>query len=98
VRGRLALARIGGSLPLEVPIDGAALHAIAPRNAHRADNDFLVLEGGCAARINVFYKISERKRLRIGAVRREACYATTQGAVEIRRGEDNANVILGQSR
>jgi hypothetical protein len=98
VRSYLSLARIGGSLPLEVLIDGVALHEIAPRSAHRADNDFLVLEGGCAARINVFYEISERKRLRIGTVRREACYATTQGAVEIRRGGNYAKVIFGQSR
>jgi hypothetical protein len=31
-RGHLAFARIGGSLSLEVPIDGAALHEIAPRS------------------------------------------------------------------
>jgi hypothetical protein len=98
VRGYLLLGRIGGSLPLEVLIDGAALHEIVSRSAHRADNDFLVLEGGYTARMNLFYKNSGRKRLTIGAVRREVCYATTQGAVEIRRGGDDANVIFGQSR
>lgn len=45
VRGRRVLASIGGSLPLEVPIGGTALHEIAPRSAHRADNDFTVLDG-----------------------------------------------------
>ena len=45
MRGHRALARIGGSLPLEVPIDGAALYEIAPRNALRADDDFLAPEG-----------------------------------------------------
>jgi hypothetical protein len=77
VRGHLALAQIGGSLPLEVPINGAVLHKIAPRSAHRAGDKFLVLKEGCAARIRLFYKISERKRLEVGAVGREACYATT---------------------
>ena len=95
MRGHLALAWIGGSLPLEVPIDGAALHEIAPCSARRADDDFLVLEGGCEGRIRLFYKNSERKRLEVGAVGREACYATTQGAVQIRRGGDNANVFFG---
>jgi hypothetical protein len=52
----LALARIGGSLPLEVPIDGAVLHEIAPRSAYRADNNFLVLEGGCEGKIMLFCK------------------------------------------
>jgi hypothetical protein len=80
VRGYLALARIGGSLPLEVPIDGAALHEIAPRSAHRANDDFLVLEGCCKGRIRLFYKNLERKGLKLSAVGREACYATTQGA------------------
>lgn len=77
MRGHLTLARIGGSLPLEVPIDGAALHETAPRSAHRADDDFLVSEGGCEGRIWLFYKNSERKRFGVGAVGREACYATT---------------------
>lgn len=45
MRGHLALARIGSPLPMEVLIDGAALHEIAPRTEHRADDDFLVLEG-----------------------------------------------------
>jgi hypothetical protein len=98
VRGHISLARISGSLPLEVPIDGAALHEMAPRSAHRADNDFLVSDGGCEGRIRLFYKNSERKELEFSAVGREVCYATTQGAVEIRRGGDNANVIFRQGR
>jgi hypothetical protein len=59
VRGHISLARISGSLPLEVPIDGAALHEMAPRSAHRADNDLLLLEGGYTASMNLFYKKSE---------------------------------------
>ncbi|KAF2463152.1 uncharacterized protein BDR25DRAFT_363060 [Lindgomyces ingoldianus] len=61
------LARISGSLPLEVPIDRAALHETARRSAHRADDDFMVSEGGC------------------------------EGAVQIRRGSDNASVIFRQT-
>jgi hypothetical protein len=34
--------------------------------------------------------------LEVGAVGREACFATTQGAVQIRRRGDNINVILGK--
>jgi hypothetical protein len=49
VRGHLALGRIGDSLPLEVPIDMAALHGIAPCSAPRADDDFLTPEGGSEA-------------------------------------------------
>jgi hypothetical protein len=98
VRGHLALARIGSSLPMEVLIDGVALHKIAPRSAHRADDDFLVLEGGRESMIRLFYKNSERKRLEVDAMGREACYATTQGALQIRRGSDDANVIFRQSR
>jgi hypothetical protein len=97
VQGYLALARISSSLLLEVLIDGAALHEIAPRSAHRANDDFLVLEESCESRIRLFYKNLELKRLEVSAVGREACYATTQGAVQIRRGGDDANVILGQS-
>ena len=59
MRGHLALARIGDSLPLEVLIDGAALRKIAPRSAHRADNDFLASEGGSEARTRLFYDNSE---------------------------------------
>ena len=54
------------------------------------------MEGGCEGRIRLFYKNSERKKLEVGAVGREACYATTQGAVQIRRGGDDANVIFGE--
>jgi hypothetical protein len=64
-RDHLALAHIGSSLPLEVPIDRAALHKIAPRSAHRADDDFLVLEGGFTARIRPLYNKPERKRLEV---------------------------------
>ena len=56
MRGHRALARIGDSLPLEVPIDVATLHEIALRSAHRADNDFLALEGGSKAQIRLFYE------------------------------------------
>lgn len=94
MRGYRALARIGDSLPLEVPFNGAALHEIAPRNAHRADDDFLISEGGYKGRIRLFYKNSERRRLEIGAIRREAYYATTEGAVQIRCGGDDTNVIF----
>lgn len=82
---------------MEVPIDVAALHEIAPRSAHKADDDFLVLEGGREGRIKLFYKNLGQKKLRVGAVGREACFATTQGAVQIRRGGDDANVIFRQS-
>jgi hypothetical protein len=94
VRGHLALARISSSLPLEVLIDGAALHEIAPRSAHRANDNFLVLKEGRESRIRLFYQNLERKGLEVGAVGREAYYATTQGAVQIRRGGDDATVIL----
>jgi hypothetical protein len=65
--------------------------------AHRVDDDILVLEGGCAARIKLFYQKLERKRLKVGALRREACYAATQCVVQIRRGGDDTNVIFRQS-
>jgi hypothetical protein len=58
-----------------------ALHKFAPRSAHRADDNFLVLEGGCEGRIRLFYKNSEQKRLEVGALGREVCYAAIQGAV-----------------
>ena len=44
MRGHLALARIGDSLPLEVPIDVGTLHEFARDSAHKADDDFLALE------------------------------------------------------
>jgi hypothetical protein len=47
---------VGDSLPLEVPIDTAALHEIAPGSAHRANDDFLVSEGGCEGRVSLLYK------------------------------------------
>ena len=56
MRDHRALAGIGGSLPLEVPIDRAALHENAPRSAHRANNSFLILEGGRKGRIRLFSK------------------------------------------
>ncbi len=49
MRGHLVLARIGDLLPLEVPIDVATLHKVAPRGAHRADDDFLASEEGFKA-------------------------------------------------
>ena len=94
MRGYLVLARISSLLLLEVLINRAALHKIAPCSAHKANNNFLVLEGGCKGRIRLFYKNLERKGLKVSAVEREACYATTQGAVQIRRRGDNANVIF----
>jgi hypothetical protein len=44
--GYLALARISDTLPLEVLIAIAALHEFAYDSAYRADDDFLVLDGG----------------------------------------------------
>jgi hypothetical protein len=61
VRGYLALDRVSGSLPLEVLIDGVALHEIAPRSAHRADNDFLVLEGDCKGRRAILQKLRAKR-------------------------------------
>ena len=40
MRGHLALARIGDSLPLEVLNGIATLNEVAPRSVHRADDDF----------------------------------------------------------
>jgi len=60
MRGHLALAWIGSSLLLEVPIDGAALHETAHRSAPRANNDFLVSERGCECRISLFRQILEQ--------------------------------------
>ena len=58
MRGHRALAWVSGSLPLEVLIDEAALHEIALRSAHRADDDFLILGGGRKSRIMLIYKKS----------------------------------------
>ena len=68
MRSHLALARIGDSLPLEVPIDVAALHEFARDSAHKANDGFQAPEGGFEARIRQFYKNSERKRLDVGAI------------------------------
>jgi hypothetical protein len=57
--GSPPLARIGDSLLLEVLIDAAALHEIAPHSTHRADDDFLALDGGSRTRARPFYKKSE---------------------------------------
>jgi hypothetical protein len=65
---------------------------------HRANNNFLVLDKGCKSRIRLFYKNLELKRLKVSAIEREACYATIQGAIKIRRRSNNANIILEQSR
>jgi hypothetical protein len=73
VRGHLALARIGDSLPLEVPIDAAALHEIAPGSAHRADDAFPASEGGSRVRTRPFYENLERWGLEVGAVGRGVC-------------------------
>ena len=40
VRSHLTLARIGVSLPLEVPVDMAALHQFTRDSALKADDDF----------------------------------------------------------
>jgi len=56
MRSHLVLARIGDSLPLEVLINAAALQEITPRSAHRADDDFVVLEGGSGAWTRLFYR------------------------------------------
>jgi hypothetical protein len=60
MRGHLALARIGSSVLLEVLIDIAALHEIAPYSAHRANNNLLLLEGGSRAQTGSFYKNLEQ--------------------------------------
>ncbi|XTI89134.1 hypothetical protein V2W45_1400510 [Cenococcum geophilum] len=95
-QSHLALARICGSLPLEIPIDMAALHDFARDSAHKADVGFRAPEGGFEARIRLFYENSERKRLDVGAVGRVVCHATKEGAVQIRRGGDDANVTFGK--
>ena len=81
VKERILLVTCNSSLPLEVLIDGVALHEIVLCGAYRANNNFLVLEGGFTARIRLFYKKLERKRLRVGARRRKAYYATIKSAV-----------------
>lgn len=57
--GHRALAWIGGSLPLEVPIDGAPLHEIVPRSAHRTDNGFIVLKRDYKSMTRLFCKSLE---------------------------------------
>jgi len=61
------LAWIGDSLPLEVLINEAVLHQIAPRRTHRADY-IRVLEGGYEGRVKLFYKDLERERPEVNAV------------------------------
>jgi len=39
-------------------------------------------------------KNPEQKRLEVGAIGKEACYVTKEGAVQIRLGGDDANVIF----
>ena len=73
MRGHLALARIGDSLPLEVPIDVAALHEIASGSARRADDDLLASEGGSRVRTEPFYENLERWGLEVGAVGSGVC-------------------------
>ena len=93
----LALARIGSSLPLEVPIDGAALHKIAPRSTRRADDDFVLSEGVFRNTIRLFYKNLGQKKLMVDAVGKEACFAIIQGAVQTRHGSGDAHVIYRRS-
>jgi len=56
----------------------------------------LVSEGGCEARPRLFYQKSEQKRLGVGAVGGEACDVMKGGAVQIRLGGNDANVIFGE--
>lgn len=49
-------------------------------------------------RMRLFYKNLGQKRFEVDAVGKEACFATTQGAIQIRHGSGDANVINGQSR
>jgi len=81
MRGHLTLARIRVSLPLKVLIDMATLYEFARDNAHKANNDFRVLEGGFKARIRLFYKSLKRKRLDVSAIGKEVYYATKKGAI-----------------
>lgn len=53
------LAKIGDSLPLEVPIDVATVYKFACDSENKADNDFRALEEGSKARARLFYKNSE---------------------------------------
>jgi hypothetical protein len=94
----LALARVGDSLPLEVLIDAAALHEIAPRCVHRADDDFPASEGGSRVWTGLFYNNLERQRLKVGVLEMEVSSATKEGAVQIRLGDDDANVIFRRSK
>ena len=55
----------------------ANLHEFARDSAHKTDDDFRASEGGFEAKIRLFYKNSERQRLKVGAVGREICYAIT---------------------
>lgn len=63
MRNHLALARIGVSLPLGVPIDVATLHKFARNSAHKADDDFRASEGGSEAWTRLFYENLEDKDL-----------------------------------
>jgi hypothetical protein len=59
VGSHLTLAKIGDSLPLEVPIDVATLYKFARDSEHKADNDFRALEEGSKARARLFYENSK---------------------------------------
>jgi hypothetical protein len=74
-----------------------ALHKIAPRSTRRAVNNFLLLERGFEGRMRLFYKNLGQTRFKVNAVGKEACFATTQGAIQIRHGSGDANVIFKQS-
>ena len=71
----------------------AALHEIASCSTYRVDDNFVVSEGCCKARVRPSYEKLERKRLEVGAVERDVCYAT-QGAVQIRREGGDTSVIF----
>jgi hypothetical protein len=96
-QSHLVLAGISSSLPPEVSIGGVALHEIAPRSTRRADDNFLLLEGGFEGRMKLFYKNPGLKRFKVDAVGKEACFATTQSAIQIRHRRGDANVIIRQS-
>jgi hypothetical protein len=93
--GHLRLARIGDSLPLEVPIGIATLHQFPRDSAHKAEDDLQASEQGFRASTRPFYESPERKRRGVGAEGWEVCYATREGASQTRRGGGNANVIFG---
>jgi hypothetical protein len=85
MRDHLALARIGNSLPLEIPIDMAALHEIVPCSAHRAGYNFLALEKVLGLGQSHSTKVWGGSLLRH---ERRRC--------TIKRGDDDVNVMFGE--